>query len=141
MQEHVLQIRQARLTIGLCAALFCLTAAAEVLVVTDRHHPVREASGARIVELDSPARIEAELSAGLPADPGRATDLARRRLRERGETWQRRLGHAYQGVVEAWGLGVDKIPAVLVERRYVVYGEPDVARAVARIDAYRRAQP
>ncbi|MCG2601185.1 MAG: TIGR03757 family integrating conjugative element protein, partial [Achromobacter sp.] len=26
-------------------------------------------------------------------------------------------------------------------RRYVVYGEPDVPRAVARIDAYRSRQP
>ncbi|WP_153549568.1 DUF1525 domain-containing protein, partial [Pseudomonas aeruginosa] len=26
-------------------------------------------------------------------------------------------------------------------RRYVVYGEPDVPRAVARINAYRSTQP
>jgi integrating conjugative element protein (TIGR03757 family) len=130
-----------RQLVGACAALFYLTAAAEVLVVTDRHHPVQAPADVRVIELDHPARIEAELSAGLPADPGRAADLARQRLRERGPAWQQRLGHAYQGVVEAWGLGVDKIPAVLVDRRYVVYGEPDVARAVARIDAYRRAQP
>ena len=31
--------------------------------------------------------------------------------------------------------------AVVVDRRYVVYGEPDVLRAVARINAYRSAQP
>jgi len=48
---------------------------------------------------------------------------------------------AYQGVADAWGLGIVKIPAVVVDRRYVVYGEPDVARAVARIDAYRSARP
>ncbi|NQB78478.1 DUF1525 domain-containing protein, partial [Pseudomonas aeruginosa] len=34
-----------------------------------------------------------------------------------------------------------KIPAVVVDRRYVVYGEPDVSRAVARINAYQSAQP
>ena len=52
-----------------------------------------------------------------------------------------RIGHAYQGVADAWGLGIAKIPAVVVDRRYVVYGEPDVSRAVARINAYRSTQP
>lgn len=58
-----------------------------------------------------------------------------------GEALQRRIGHAYQGVADAWGLGIAKIPAVVVDRRYVVYGEPDVPRAVARINAYRSTQP
>ncbi|MCL6641681.1 MAG: TIGR03757 family integrating conjugative element protein [Candidatus Rokubacteria bacterium] len=52
-----------------------------------------------------------------------------------------RIGSAYQGVADAWGLGLAKVPAVVVDRRYVVYGEPDVARAVARIESHRRAQP
>jgi len=39
------------------------------------------------------------------------------------------------------GWAFAKIPAVVVDRRYVVYGEPDVPRAVARIDAYRSTQP
>ena len=34
-----------------------------------------------------------------------------------------------------------KLPAVVVDRRYVVYGEADVSRAVARIETYRRLQP
>jgi len=38
-------------------------------------------------------------------------------------------------------LGLAKVPAVVVDRRYVVYGETDVARAVARIESHRRAQP
>jgi uncharacterized protein (UPF0218 family) len=29
----------------------------------------------------------------------------------------------------------------VVDQRYVVYGEPDVARAVARIEQHRRAEP
>ena len=56
--------------------LLCLlgqdASAADVLVVTDSRHPVQSASGARVIELDLPERIEAELAAGLPADPGRA---------------------------------------------------------------------
>ncbi|MCK9986224.1 MAG: hypothetical protein AzoDbin1_02696 [Azoarcus sp.] len=125
----------------LCMALFSPLAVADVLVVTDSHHPIKIMGGERVIELDLPGRIEAELSAGLPADPGQAEAIVQQRLREGKETLQRRIGRAYQSVADAWGLGIAKIPAVVVDRRYVVYGEPDVARAVARIDAYRSAQP
>lgn len=63
------------------------------------------------------------------------------RLKDGGNALQARLGMAYQGVVDAWSLGVTTIPAVIVDRLYVVYGEPDVAKAVALIEAHRRAQP
>ena len=115
--------------------------AAEVLVITDSGHPVRVAAGTRVVELDLPARIEAELAAGLPTDPTQAAAIVQQRLREGGQDLQRRLGRAYQDVTQAWGLGITKVPAVVVDRRYVVYGEPDVARAAARIETYRRTQP
>ena len=124
-----------------CVALFSPLAAADVLVVTDSHHPIKIMGGERVIELDLPGRIEAELSAGLPADPGQAEAIVQQRLREGKETLQRRIGRAYQDVTDAWGLGVVKIPAVVIDRRYVVYGEPDVARAVARIDAHRSARP
>jgi integrating conjugative element protein (TIGR03757 family) len=113
----------------------------DVIVVTDSHHPVQTSVGVRIIELDLPARVEAEIATDLPNDPDKATTLVRQRLRDGGDELQRRIGHAYQGVADAWGLGIAKIPAVVVDRRYVVYGEPDVPRAVARIDAYRSTQP
>jgi integrating conjugative element protein (TIGR03757 family) len=87
--------------------LLCLlgqdASAADVLVVTDSRHPVQSASGARVIELDLPERIEAELAAGLPADPGRAAALVQQRLRDGGQALQRRIGSAYQGVADAWG--------------------------------------
>lgn len=116
-------------------------AAAEVLVITDSGHPVQVAAGTRVIELDLPARIEAELAAGLPTDPTQAAAIVQQRLREGGQDLQRRLGRAYQDVTQAWGLGITKVPAVVVDRRYVVYGEPDVAHAAARIETYRRTQP
>ena len=116
-------------------------AAAEVLVITNSGHPVQVAAGTRVIELDLPARIETELAAGLPTDPTQAAAIVQQRLREGGQDLQRRLGRAYQDVTQAWGLGITKVPAVVVDRRYVVYGEPDVARAAARIETYRRTQP
>jgi len=132
----------ALLAVGLCLSLYGPVAvAADVFVVTDSRHPVQAPAGVRVIELDQPARIETELAAQLPADPGKAAVLMRQRLRSGGEALQRRIGHAYQGVVDAWGLGIAKIPAVVVDRRYVVYGEADVTRAVERINAYRSARP
>lgn len=136
------RLRPAMLAAGLYAALLSpITAAADVLVVTDSRHPVQAPAGIRIIELDQPTRIEAELAAHLPADPDRAAALVQQRLRDGGDALQRRIGQAYQGVADAWALGIAKIPAVVVDHRYVVYGEPDVARAIARIDVYRGARP
>ncbi|MFJ5483633.1 TIGR03757 family integrating conjugative element protein [Pectobacterium actinidiae] len=130
------------LATGLLAALLSpLAQAADVLVVTDAHHPMRNLGNAKIIELDQPLRIEGELAANLPKDPVRGAAIVQQRLNEGGAALQQRIGKAYQGVVDAWSLGITTIPAVIVDQRYVVYGEPDVAKAVARIDAHRRAQP
>jgi integrating conjugative element protein (TIGR03757 family) len=114
------------------------TLAADLLVITDSHHPIKPIGGERIIELDQPARIEADLSANLPTDPSQAAALAHQRL---DGDLQRRMAHAYQGIADAWGLGIAKIPAVVVDRRFVIYGEPDVAHAIARINVHRSAQP
>ena len=64
--------------------------------------------------------------------------IVRERLKRGGADLERRLREAYQGVTDAWSLGITRIPAVVVDGRYVVYGEADVERALARIEAYRR---
>jgi integrating conjugative element protein (TIGR03757 family) len=110
-------------------------------MITDHQHPVVAAPGVRLIELDAPARIEAELAAQLPSDPDRAATMVRQRLKDGGAELQQRLAKAYQGVADAWSLGIVKLPAVVVDQRYVVYGESAVERAFARIDAYRRARP
>ena len=134
-------------TLGLAVALPAslavfspVTFAAEV-VGTDGHHPVKTMGGERLIELDEAPRIEAELSANLPTDPDQATALVKRRLTQGGTDLQRRIATAYQGVTDAWSLGITAVPAVVVDQRYVVYGEPDVARAIARIEQHRRTEP
>lgn len=112
---------------------------ADLWIVTDQQHPVRSPAHARVIELDAPTRIEAILSQGLPADPEQAAANVRERLRSRAITEQ--FASAYQGVTDAWRIGITKIPAVVVDQRYVVYGDPEVAHAVARIQAYREAHP
>ena len=135
-------------TLGLAFALSALLAAfspatfaADVVVVTDSRHPVKTTGGERLIDLREASRIEAELSAQLPTDPESAAALVKRRLNQGGTDLQRRIASAHQGITDAWSLGVTSLPAVVVDRRYVVYGEPDVARAVARIAQHRKAQP
>ncbi|MBL5862132.1 TIGR03757 family integrating conjugative element protein [Serratia fonticola] len=114
--------------------------AAEVWVITDSHHPMKNATNFRLIELDAPVRIEAELSAQLPSDQAQATAMVRQRLNAGGLSLQKRMATAYQGVTDAWSLGVSKVPAVVVDQRYVIYGEQDVAQALALIKQYRRMQ-
>lgn len=133
--------QHARPAIGLCALLFGPALfAADIIVVTDSQHPVQVPIGVRLIELDQPARIKTELSAHLPTDPMRGAALVKRSLKDGGKALQTRIGTAYQGVVDAWSLGIITIPAVVVDHRYVVYGEPDVAKAVALIEAHRGLQ-
>ncbi|TPB79362.1 TIGR03757 family integrating conjugative element protein [Burkholderia pseudomallei] len=122
--------------LGSCASLAHGT---DLWIVTDRQHPVRELTHARVIELDAPTQIEATLSQGLPANPREAAAEVRDRVGNRAVTQQ--LTAAYQGVVDAWRIGVTKIPAVVVDQRYAVYGDTDVTRALARIQTYREAHP
>lgn len=134
--------RQYLLTVGLYAVLLpSLALAGDMLVVTDSLHPVQVPAGVRVIVLDRPEYLKTTLANQLPTDPTRSVLLAQQRLKDGGIALQQQFGKAYQDVVNAWALGVTKIPAVVVDRRYVVYGEPDAAKAVALIEAYRRDQP
>ncbi|MEI7178134.1 TIGR03757 family integrating conjugative element protein [Pectobacterium carotovorum] len=137
------RLRPLAITAWLYALLFATDAfAADIIVVTDRRHPVQvEHPSVRVIELDAAQRIEAELAANLPQDPARAAIIVQQRLREGGTALQQRINEAYQDVVDAWSLGITTLPAVVVDQRYVVYGEPDIARAVEVINMHRRTQP
>ncbi|WP_241000199.1 TIGR03757 family integrating conjugative element protein [Pseudomonas viridiflava] len=107
---------------------------AKTWVIADRNHLVQVPSGARLILLDDSERLEVKLSEGLPADPQRAAAIMQRRLRSSdAQRLQQDLVAAQQNLVYAWTLGVTKIPAVVVDRKYVVYGETDVGSATQPI--------
>ena len=124
-----------------CGLLCQATNAADVTVFTDRSVRLKSADNTSVVHLDEAQEIEASLASDLPADPHRARVIVQERLKQGEARLQRDLAAAYQGVADAWDLRVFTVPAVVVDRRYVIYGEPDVARAVARIEEYRRGHP
>ena len=127
----------------LLTAAWCWTAiAAEtgtpgVVAFTLTSMPVR-AHGATVHELDRRDRLAAAFGADLPADPDKARAEAGRRLRSAsGRKLRRDLAAAAAGNALAARLGVDKLPAVVVDGRYAVYGVRDVRRAVALVAAWR----
>lgn len=116
-------------------------ALAEALVYTDKAHPVTAATDARIVLLDQQQHLETDLSRDLPPDPQLAEAIIHARLNSSsGKRLQSDLAKAQQDLTDAWSLGIEKIPTVIVDRRYVVYGEPDVAKALDLINR-ARSQP
>jgi integrating conjugative element protein (TIGR03757 family) len=109
----------------------------EVIVVTDAEHPVSNLAGARLIQLGQGQRLLDDLSAGLPPNQAQAAQIVRNRLMAGGAALQRQIAAANQGTADAWSLGVTTLPAVVVDRRYVIYGQSDVAKAVASIKTYR----
>jgi len=133
---------RSRLISCLWLLLLAGNASAQVWVITDSRHPVTgSASVQRLIQLDAAQHIEAELSANLPADPQQATALVQQRLNQGGASLQQRLREAYQGVTDAWSMGITTLPAIVVEQRYVVYGEANLDKALARIAQHRKENP
>ncbi|MDH0214558.1 MULTISPECIES: TIGR03757 family integrating conjugative element protein [Pseudomonadaceae] len=126
-------------SVGPVLCLLAGSCLAETIVVTDSHHPVTNAGDARVIELDRAEQLTKALSAGLPTNPQLATISAKKRLSsEEGRRITAELRRAYQDVADARGLRVQKIPAVVVDRSFVVYGLADVAAATELIDAYQK---
>ena len=112
--------------------------AGDVVAFTLSSMPLRATGGAAVHVLDARDGYAAAFGADLPADPERALAEARRRMATpAGRTALARIAEAAAGNVLASRFGIEKLPAVVVDGRYVVYGVRDVARAVERVEAWR----
>ncbi|MCS3473008.1 integrating conjugative element protein (TIGR03757 family) [Pseudomonas sp. JUb42] len=126
----------------LLTALLCASANAETWVFTDSHHPTQSGPGVRVILLDDVDRLQEKLSQGLPADPQQAMAIVRQRMQSPdGQRLQKDLAVAQQGTADAWSLGIAKIPAVVIDRQFVIYGEPNVPLAEQQIARYRGIKP
>ena len=123
---------------GLISLLICTTALAETILITTNQYPIATTKNIRTITLDLPEIIEDEISANLPANPAEAQGIITERLTP---DLKAQLTQAHQNVTDAWSMGVTKAPAVVVDRKYVVYGETNVQRALDRIDEYRSKEP
>ncbi|RXU04276.1 integrating conjugative element protein [Pseudomonas syringae] len=113
---------------------------AETWVITDRNHPVQAQAHVWLILLDESERLEAKLSEGLPANQQQAIAIMQQRLKSNdAQRLQRDLASAQQNLVDAWSIGVTKVPAVVVDRKFVVYGVTDATAAEHRIAQWRAA--
>ena len=113
-------------------------AAAEVVAFTLSSMPLRTRVGATVHVLDARDGHAEAFGADLPDDPERALAEARRRMATaEGRAALGRIAAAAAGNALAGRLGIEKLPAVVVDGRYVVYGVRDVACAVERVEAWR----
>lgn len=111
---------------------------AETWAITDSAHPLNVPTGVRLIRLDDQQRLEEQLSRSLPSNPQQATIAAQQLLNSpEGARLLAELARAQQGAADAWSVGIAKVPAVVVDRQYVVYGQPDVAAAIKAIEAAR----
>lgn len=111
---------------------------AETWAITDSSHPLNVPPGVRLIRLDDQQRLEEQLSRSLPSNPQQATMAAQQLLNSpEGARLLAELARAQQGAADAWSIGITKVPAVVVDRQYVVYGQPDVATALKEIEAAR----
>ncbi|MBJ9141476.1 MULTISPECIES: TIGR03757 family integrating conjugative element protein [Citrobacter] len=116
-------------------------APAATVVYTDSYHPPSNAANNPVVYLDAPDTVQRQLFGELPADPAQAAQVAKTIIQS--PDWQQKqqqIGQAYQGVLKAYSLKLEKYPAVVFDDRYVVYGTADVAVAEARLAEFQGAR-
>ncbi|ECB7874956.1 TIGR03757 family integrating conjugative element protein [Salmonella enterica subsp. enterica serovar Stanley] len=103
---------------------------ASIAVYTDRHHPpINVSADTRVVYLGA-AEQQQNMFGLLAKDPAQAERQAQSVIHAAGWSQQQAaLVQAYQGLIQAWQLGLKKYPAVVFDDRDVVYGTADIALA------------
>ncbi|EFS5380637.1 TIGR03757 family integrating conjugative element protein [Salmonella enterica] len=115
----------------LLALMLSAPSLASTVVYTDRHHlPANVQSDTRVVYLDETEQLAESLFGPLSKNSVQAEHQAQSIIHS--PEWKQRqavMVRAYQGLIQAWQLGLKKYPAVVFDERDVVYGTADVALA------------
>jgi integrating conjugative element protein (TIGR03757 family) len=90
-----------------------------------------------VIELDASARLDAEFSYGLSKDPQVALVQLKKKLEVQGESLYAKYQKHYVGLGRARVLGILKVPAVVVDGQYVIYGDTNVSLSLQKIKKYR----
>ncbi|PLR35034.1 TIGR03757 family integrating conjugative element protein [Chimaeribacter californicus] len=121
---------------------FAIPVSATTVVYTDSHHPpLNLSAGHQVVYLDAPQTAQRQIFGELPSDPVQAERAAKAVIQS--SDWpqkQQQIAQAYQGVLQAYSLKLEKYPSVVFDDKYVVYGTTDVALAESRLAEFREAQ-
>ena len=85
--------------------------------------------------IDGLETIKARMNNGLPGDRRAAEKIALKRLQSFGVEERELLQNAADGLVIAWQYKVHRYPAVVIDRRWVIYGVTDLRHAYALYNA------
>ncbi len=97
---------------------------------------------AQIIWLDLPDRMLKDLSRhSLTVKKQTAQDILKTIGDKEGAGFFPKLNTQVTGLVSAWSHGIEALPAIVVEGRYVLYGMYRLQKARARMDAYREGEP
>lgn len=114
-------------------------------VFTTASRPVSDTTTTRfpnvavtVYGVDGIERLEATLSKGLSTDPGVAREEALQRIGQLDAPETEAAKHAALGLVRAARLGIDRVPAIVLDGERVVYGITDLEVAFDRLFAESR---
>lgn len=91
--------------------------------------PIVNPRDARLYYLDGIAQIEATLTDGLPPNEQQARSIAEDRIRRLGVGIQNQMRQAGIGLGRALQFRLQRVPAIVFNGKYVVYGVTDVDNA------------
>ncbi|ECI4532301.1 TIGR03757 family integrating conjugative element protein [Salmonella enterica subsp. diarizonae] len=116
---------------------------AQTVIYTTARYPVENPEPGVVIQvLEDIHSLEQSLFPALSQHPERAEQQAREQMKQ--PDWREqeaRLTRAYQSLLDAYALGVEKVPAVVLDERYVVYGTTDIRVAEKKRDTWQETQP
>jgi integrating conjugative element protein (TIGR03757 family) len=89
-----------------------------------RHHP---GATLHVHRVDHIERLEAEMSLNLSANPDKARRQALERLQNLPKERQEQLEQTAKGLALALQLGIERVPAIVIDQDRVIYGMTDLA--------------
>lgn len=147
MWRGALHVRKAFLVLMslpfLLAANLSATETASVWVFTTEQLPPLKHIGLaeHVFVLDDIEKPLASLSFEYPGSEAQARQQASALLSSpKGQALLADIKRNANAVAVAWQSGIAKLPAVLVDEQFVVYGEYDVRTAIERIEDHRRVR-
>ncbi|WP_079969499.1 TIGR03757 family integrating conjugative element protein [Salmonella enterica] len=136
-------MRQIPLFFALATAFLSSGGLAQTVIYTTPAWPVADPQPGVLVQiLENVHQLEQSLFPQLSDNPAQAEQQARARMQQ--HDWRERearLTRAYQALLDARTVGIEKVPAVVFDDKYVVYGTTDAALARQKLDAWRESQP
>ncbi|MGL4724663.1 MAG: TIGR03757 family integrating conjugative element protein [Scandinavium sp.] len=112
---------------------------AQTVIYTTADRPVvHPEPGVEVQLLENVDTLSQSLFPPLSSSPAKAEVQVRLRMQQ--TDWhaqEARLTRAYQALLDARIVGITKVPAVVFDDHFVVYGITDVALAQLKLDAWR----